>query len=241
MLKFNPIVLNIIPLAREAELSDANALPAPKETTRLEKRGYAPKTARKPIVELTATQRLFLQYVLYGCDKRDLCEQVGVRPFEPMSVEQAADLCRIRRRFARWLFEQTAFKRAYAAGLEAIRSGYRVKALQTQGEIMQDAGDGSAAFAAVRLKASQALMGDSEGRGGTQVNVQVNNGPTLMPGVVIRLPAGVAAPPLERMAADGEIIDVTPVESSVHSDRIELDPETPRSMARNWPHVGGDE
>ncbi len=222
-------------------MSEASSLPAPKEPTRLERRGYQPKTARKPIVELNAEQRLFLEYTLHGCSKPDLCEQVGVKPCEPMSIEQAADLCRIRRRFARWLFEQTAFKRAYASGLEAIRNGYRVKALQTQGEIMQDAGDGSAAFAAVRLKAATALLGD-ESKGNASVNIAVNTAINLQPGVVVRLPADAPAPPLETQAKErGDIIDITPIRQRDAPEGFSIDPAAEAAMARSWPNtVGGD-
>ncbi len=220
-------------------MSATNNLPAPKEPPRLERRGYQPKTARKPIVELNAEQRLFLQYILYGCDKPDLCEQVGVKPFEPMSIEQAADLCRIRRRFARWLFEQTAFKRAYASGLEAIRNGYRVKALQTQGEIMQDAGDGSAAFAAVRLKAATALLGD-ESKASTNVNLTLNqNTVNLTAGVVVRLPADAPKSPLELTAiAEEAPLELTPIDAT---EGFAMDPQAEVEMARRWPVTIGDD
>lgn len=208
----------------------------------MERRGYAPKTARKPIAELNAEQRLFLEYVLHGCGKPDLCDQVGVKPSEPMSIEQAADLCRIRRRFARWLFEQAAFKKAYASGLEAIRNGYRVKAIHTQGEIMQNEGDGSAAFATARLKAATALLDNGEGRGGnTSINI-TNQTVNLQPGVVIRLPANVSVPPLELQSHDDAPLELTAAERHEETRGLSEDPAAEQQMARAWPRTtGGDE
>ena len=74
----------------------------------------------------------------------------------------------------------------------------KAKALLAQGEILDDRGDGSAADRKVRLQASQAILGDESRSQG--VSVTVNNGIPLTAGIVIRIPEGVASPPLERLS-----------------------------------------
>ena len=65
-------------------------------------------------------------------------------------------------------------------------------------EVMNTAGDSLASDRAVRIKAASQLLNDSDGRSGSQVNLQINNGaPALAPGIVIRLPASVPTSPLE--------------------------------------------
>jgi hypothetical protein len=209
-------------------------LPAP------EPRTYKAISPRKPIRKLDSRGQKLCQLMTFGFDDEAEALKWGLPAFEPLSLDQAAKPAGLRRSNARFVFAQPIFLKSYSEALGAMRSAHKARAVMTMAQIMDDAGENTAADRAVRLKASQALMGDSEGRGGTTVNVALNQSSvTLQPGVVIRLPAGVAAPPLERMDGDGEIIDVTP--QVEHDDKIKLDPETPRSMARNWPHVGGDE
>lgn len=63
---------------------------------------------------------------------------------------------------------------------------------------MNVAGAGLAADKAVRVKAAAQLLNDGDGRSGSQVNLQINNGgPALAPGIVIRLPASAGISPLE--------------------------------------------
>jgi hypothetical protein len=223
-------------------LSATSSLPVPKEPTRLERRGYQPKTARKPIVELTPEQRLFLEYQLVGCAKPDLCAQIGVRLHEPLSVEQAADLVRIRRRFARWLTQQPAYRREWSKGVQAIRDGQAVAAVRTQIELMNDPGDGSAAAGTLRLKASQSLLGDSEGRSSASVNIAVNTAINLQPGLVIRIKDDLPETPLEAQARErGDIIDATPIEQHDAPEGYAMDPQAEADMARRWPVTIGDD
>ena len=65
-------------------------------------------------------------------------------------------------------------------------------------EVMNTAGDGLASDRAVRIKAASQLLNDGDGRPGSQVNLQINNGgQVLAPGIVIRLPASAPTTPLE--------------------------------------------
>ncbi len=210
----------------------------------MERRGYLPKTARKPITELNAEQRLFLEYQLIGCSKPDLCAQIGVRLHEPLSVEQAADLVRIRRRFARWLTTQPAYRREWAKGVQSIRDGQAVAAVRTQIQIMNNPGDDSAAFAKVRLQAASALLGDEGKAGNTNVNVTLNqNTVNLTAGIVVRLPASAAPPPLENMADDalGEVIDAEPFRPIAalidEQQRPTFDDRALEEMVRRHPHT----
>ena len=214
-------------------MSEANALAA-QEPTRLMRRGYQPKTARKPVNELTPEQQLFLEYQLVGCSKRDLCEQIGVEPHTPLSVEQAADLVRIRRRFARWLVQQPAYRREWAKGVQSIRDGQALAAVRTQIELMHDRGDGSAAAGTLRLKASQALLDTGEGKSGVNVSI-TNTTLNLTAGVVVRLPADAPIAPLERLAdSDGNIIEAHAIEGP---EGLSLDPTAEDAMRRNWPRT----
>ena len=219
--------------AREAELSVSSQLAMAREHIRLVKRDY-PKTPRKVITDLNPTQQLFLEYLLHGCSKPDLCQQIDVQQYVPLTIEQAADLTRLRRRYARWLFGQTAFKREYNKGLDSIRNGAKVAAVRTQIELLHDKGDGSAAAGTLRLKASQALLGD-ESKGVT-VNANITNQTlNLTAGVVVRLPSEAAVTPLELQANDGEQIDETALINSDEHEGLTLDPQAEEHMTRNWP------
>jgi len=220
-------------------LSSSNSL-ATHEPSRLEKRGYQPRTPRKAINELNGVQKLFLEYVVHGCSKPDLCDQINVEPHTPLTIEQAADLTRLRRRFARWLFEQPAFRREYGKAVQSIKTGAHVEAVRKQIEIMRHVGEGSAADKAIALKATQALLDSGEGKGGTSVNIQLNNSVTLNAGVVIRLPSDAATTPLELQANNGKQL-TQPVlpHSAEQDDVITLDPNAAEAMTRNWPSIGG--
>ena len=210
---------------------------------RLERLGYGPKHARKPLKELDLRSQLMLEYVLVGCRHKDTCNRIGVEVNEPMTQQQASDAVGFRRRNGRFIFGQSVFQKALAKGLEELRSGQRVKAIMTQAEIMHDKGDGSAAFAATRLKASQALLGDDGKGSGSTVNVSVNTAIQLQPGVVIRLRDNVAKPPLELQAeTDVEHFDQTALLNSLEQDDgVTLDPFVTEQMARNWPQTISDD
>lgn len=216
----------------------------PTAPDRFERLGYGPKHPRKPLKELDLRSQLMLEYMLIGCRHKDTCNRIGVELNEPMSQQQASDAVGFRRRNGRFIFGQSVFQKALAKGLEELRSGQRVKAIMTQAEIMHDKGDGSAAFAATRLKASQALLGDDGKASGSTVNVSVNTAIQLQPGVVIRLPASAAQSPLELQSKkDGEPLHLTAFDQEDREvDGVTLDPLATEQMARNWPQtVGGDD
>ncbi len=176
------------------------------EASRLQKRGY-PKTPRKSVGELSPNQRLFLEYLVHGCRHSDLCKQIHVEPHTPLTIEQAADLIRIRRRYARWLFEQPEFRREYGKAVQALKNASHIEAVKKQIEIMRHVGDGSAADKAIALKASQALLDDGYNKNSPQMNIQLNNHIQLQPGIVIRLRGDVAETPLERQTIISETTD----------------------------------
>ena len=95
-------------------------------------------------------------------------------------------------------------------------------------------GDGSAAAGTLRLKASQALLGD-ESKGVT-VNANITTQTlNLTAGVVVRLPSEAAVTPLELQANDGEQIDETALINSDEHEGLTLDPQAEEHMTRNWP------
>ncbi|MEK4035820.1 hypothetical protein WOC76_04335 [Methylocystis sp. IM3] len=175
-------------------MSDASQIrrPAP---DRFEKLGYGPRHQRKPLTALDLRSQLMLEYMLVGCQHRDICDRIGVQVGEPMTQQQASDAVGFRRRNGRFVFQQAIFQKGLAKGIEELRSGARVQAIRRMIELMNDPGDGSAACKTVQLKAASAIMGD-ESKSAVTVNVGVSA--QLSPGVVIRLPAEVKSPPLEQ-------------------------------------------
>lgn len=194
---------------------------------------------RKPIKELDDRGLRMVEAMTFGVDDVEAAK-LGVAAYQPLPIEKAADAAGLKRRNARWLYTQPVFLSAYSKALSQVRSSHKARAVATMAAIMDDPGENSAADRAVRLKASQAIMGDAEGKSGTNVSVTLNqNTVNLTAGIVVRLPSSAAQPPLEHQDPEsGEIFEAKAIEA--HDGEIKLDPETPRSMARNWPHVGGD-
>ncbi len=193
---------------------------------RYERLGYGPKHARKPLKELDLRSQLMLEYMLVGTRHKSLADRIGVEVNEPMSQQQASDAVGLRRRNGRFVFSQPVFQKALAKGIAELRSGHHVRAVLTQVELMNSPGDGSAAAGTLRLKASQALLGDEGKSGGVNVNVAVNTGIQLAAGVVIRLPNDMPPTPLEQRAEatqgaviDGELIDA-PDEDALAAEHL---------------------
>ena len=211
---------------------------------RLERLGYGPRHARKPLKELDLRSQLMLEYMLVGTRHKSLAERIGVEVNEPMSQQQASDAVGFRRRNGRFVFSQPIFQKALAKGIEELRSGHRVKATLTQIELMNDRGDGSAAAGTLRLKASQALLGDSDGKSGVNVNVAVNAGIQLSAGLVIRLPNDAPPTPLEQQPREDEpqIIEGGAITHLEQHEGYALDPKAHDDMVRRWPvTTGGDQ
>lgn len=196
---------------------------------------------RKPIKELDDRGLKMVEAMTFGVDEAEAAA-LGVAPYQPLPLEKAADASGLKRRNARWLYTQPVFLSAYSKALANVRSSHKARAVATMAAIMDDPGENLAADRTVRLKAAQALMGEEGKSGGPTVNLQINNGPTLMPGVVVRLPATAASPPLERMSEDGEIIEhdatpLIPAPNHSQSEKRTFDGEALEHIQRQHPHV----
>ena len=183
---------------------------------RLERLGHPLR--RKPAGgprELTPRHRLLISYMIDGVAHRSILARitrpravideagnpairdVSPEPYEPLTLIEAADLLRIRRRNARELMTLPIFRDAYELELQRYRNGEKAASLRTLVEVRDDEGAGKAADRKVRMAAAQAIMGEGEGnRGGTTVNVSV--GTRITAGIVVRLPASAQMTPLER-------------------------------------------
>jgi hypothetical protein len=166
--------------------------------------GYKPANPRKNLTVLDARGRLLVEYMTYGCPHdwirqytraaptgEEPSRRVPIEPGWPLTLEEAADALRIKRRNARWISRQPIFQRELSEQLQALRAGMKSKALMVQGEIMETTGENTAADRRVRLQASLAILGDESRGGGNGVNVTVNNGVQLSAGLVVRLPSTV--------------------------------------------------
>lgn len=151
---------------------------------------------RKPIKELDDRGMKMVELMTFGPDKQD-AEKYGIKAYEPLNIEQAADISGLRRRNARWLYSQPVFLNAYAKSLANVRSSMKARAIHTMGQIMDEIGENLAADRTVRLKAASAIIGNEAGNS-PNLNVNIhNNSVNLTAGVVIRLPANAPQPPLE--------------------------------------------
>jgi len=180
--------------------------PAKKED-RLEKLGYGPKHARKPLVELDARGRLLVEYMSAGLPQSlaDVAARINVKPNEPLTLTQAADLLHIRRRNARWIATQSVFQTALNAEVDAIRSGSKIRAMRRIAELVDDSGDGTAADRKVQLAAAQTVLGEQAKGVSVNVNTQFNNNVVVTPGYVLDL-----RPDPRHQHDDTSILDVTP-------------------------------
>lgn len=179
----------------------------------------APKANMGPLTKLAPKHRLLIDYMTAGCPHSFITKMVRAAPTEfdreatrplqqnePLTLEEAADALGIRRRHARHLFEQSLFRKELTKAANAVRDSVQIAALLKTIEIMNNPGDGSAAWAKVNLTAAQSLL-EQPGEGGPKVSVTVNNAVQMNAGLVIRLPPGVSAPPLEQQTIDLEASD----------------------------------
>lgn len=194
------------------------SLPAAEPGNRLERMGQS-SVSRKPEggpKELTPRYRLLVEYQIDGSPHADLLQrvkrpkaviddatglpvirEVPVEPGVPLTLIEAADVLRIRRRNARQLTKTRAYQDHMAAELQSFRDGERARSFHTMVEIRDDPGFGKAADRKVRLNASQMLLGEGDGnRAGPTVNIY-NGGQKITAGVVIRLPPTAQRAPLE--------------------------------------------
>ena len=176
---------------------------------RLEALGYNRRRNVAPLKALTPKQRLLIEYMTVGCPHQAVAQRVGKNANEPLSLIEAADLLRFRRRNARRLWEEKLFQVEHNKALQALKDGHKAEAVRTIIEVMRDEGQGKAADRKVRLQAADMIAGISEGKAGVSVTVN-NNTQTnvqLNAGIVIRLPATAPAAPLESQTVEQSVSD----------------------------------
>ncbi len=211
-------------------MSDAQQI-EPRQTKPIGKFEKLFPTSRKPkvLAELTAKHRLLIQYQVWGVE-HDFVRKIGKEPFEPLTLIEAAKILEIRLKNARQLQTEAVYQKEYARQMKAWRDGRKCEAWRKVDEILRDDGDGSAAVRKVQLTAANMLIGEqAEQRAGTNISI-TNQTLNLQPGIVVRLPAGAASPPMERMFDENGVIDITPADitSTIPADlsenqKIEMD------------------
>jgi hypothetical protein len=155
-------------------------------------RTYTDRKPRLKETDLKKRERLIVRYMVYGVDHSSLAERIirNKEPIaigEPLTPEEAATLCLIRRSHVRWLLTQPAFQRLVQRETIAFREGAKARAWRKIDELAHKPGDGSAAWAKVNHQAATTITGEPR-QGGTTVNVQTNVGVSVKAGLVIRLP-----------------------------------------------------
>jgi hypothetical protein len=204
-------------MTEQQQQSPAEIQDRSQSSNRLQSLGYRPMR-RKPEggpKELTPRHRLLIEYQVFGCphgfvrqitrpvqeiDKstgKIITVQKPIEPGEQMTLIEAADLLRIRRRNARELAGFPIYQKAFAIEVQRLRDGEKARSVGAMIQIRDDQGQGKAADKTVRLKAAQAILGESDGNRGTTVNVQTNVAVTERAGLVLRLPADAPRTPLE--------------------------------------------
>jgi hypothetical protein len=182
-------------------------------TDRLASRGYQPPGPAPLPKGLTGRQQLLIEYQVFGCPhawvsrltrpvpEADAAGKIvtvnkPVQPGEPLTLIEAADLLRIRRRYARRLSSTPLYQRTYSIEVQRLRDGEKAASIHAMIDIRNDHGAGKAADKTVRLKAAQALIGEGDGNRGP--SVQVNLGVVVeRAGLVLRLPPDAPKTPLE--------------------------------------------
>lgn len=205
-----------------AATSEKENAPAP--NNRLVQLGHRSLSKKKPLTALDAKAKLLIEYLTTGCPHAWISQYTRaapsefdpdarrpLEPGEPLKLEEAADILRIRRRHARWIMSQPIAQKELALQLQAMRDGHRAEALNTVVAVMRDRGDGKAADKKVQIQAASMILGDQVGTPPAKPSVNVNVGVNLQPGIVIRLPAGLPPTPLESGQEPTSTIDVHPL------------------------------
>jgi len=207
------------PCAKTADMTE-RSIPSPptqRSSNRLESLGRS-SDRRKPAIlqELTPQHRKLIDYMVNGCSDERLLhhikrkvpivengvaiiKEVSPRTGEPLLLEEAADLARVRRRNARDLMQQPAFMRELSKAVDDLRRGHTAEAMHKTIEIMRDPGFGKAADRKVQLEAADRILAiDGPGSAKNGVNVNITNN-MVVPGYVIDLrdPAETAPPTIE--------------------------------------------
>ena len=143
----------------------------------------------KPNAALSPRHALLAHYMVNGCPHdgvTKLVDQHGVplQMDKPLSLVQAADVLRIKRRAARHISGSNQFQHLMRKLLAELRNGEAAASIHTIIDVRDDPGENKAADRKVRMQAAQSLLGESQS--GTQVNVQINNGNATAPGYIIQ-------------------------------------------------------
>jgi hypothetical protein len=206
-------------------MHDENDAPPERAPNRVKALGYPlpPAKRLKPAVlkELSEPMRYMLELMVSGTQNEALLDRLQpqveeqridpdtgqptkvtrrLEPGEPFTLIQAADAARIKRRNARDLITQAVFQKELNRALQALRDSAKPRALQRTIEILNDRSSNKAADKKVALEAADRILErESASKSGPTVNV--NLGPTITPGYVIRLPPRKEPPVIEGEAA----------------------------------------
>ena len=155
------------------------------------KRLDAKYRAPEKLSKLQPRHQLLIQYMIHGISSPVRCQQLRIGENIPLSLIEAADAARVRRREARRIALDPLFRQALSRELKAFREALAPEATRVIAALAFDPGDGSAASKTVQLKASTTLLGENaSGGGGTKVEINLGgDGQRLVAGVVIRMPA----------------------------------------------------
>jgi hypothetical protein len=154
------------------------------------KRLDAKYRAPEKLAKLQPRHLLLIQYMIHGISSPVRCRQLRIGVDQPLSLIEAADAARVRRREARRISVDPLFHQALHQELKSYRESLHPEAIRTIAAIMNDPGDGSAASKTVQLKASTTLLGENaSGNGGTNVQINLGGAGKITAGIVIRMPA----------------------------------------------------
>ena len=123
--------------------------------------------------ELTAKHALIVEKLVYGLDRPHLglCLEAGV----PLTPIQCADALNLKRRYVRRLLLEPVFQSAISKALNAKRNAAHPRALHKMIELLDHEDSlNKTAGATLRLKAAQAVLGDSAPGMSVTVNNQTN-------------------------------------------------------------------
>jgi hypothetical protein len=209
-------------LSDTADIDNGNSAPAPRN--RLQVLGHERASKKKPLTVLDAKAKLLIEYLTTGCPHAWISQYTRaapsefdpdarrpLEPGEPLKLEEAADILRIRRRHARWIMSQPIAQKELAVQLQTLRDGHRAEALNTVVAVMREKGEGTAADRKVSLQAASMILGDQVGTPPAKPSVNVNVGLSLQPGIVIRLPADLPPTPLESGVEPKSTIETHPL------------------------------
>ena len=173
--------------------------------------------APEKLAKLQPRHVLMATYMVHGILSPTRCRQLRVGVDVPLTMLEAADAARVRRREARRIIVDQLFRQELARQLRAFREFLAPEATRTIAAIAFDPGDGTAADRKVQLQASTTLLGENS-HGGGSTNLQVN----LHGGDGQRLQAGIVCTP--------------PKQRESYARRNRRRSSNPRTASRAFPH-----